>query len=180
MDKEEVKEAEQAVAVWDVWLTVILMAAGMLGGSTVMLACALCAARQAFFGFSEDEGRKGILSVFLLNLLFVITGMALIVVNVRQLITGSFQFGPRPGLLILLICAGSVLLKRMMGRHFLVLFLESKAGVFLGDAWSQKMDERMFLLSLVGLCAAMLGLLWAEPLTGILVCLYFLKCVFVL
>lgn len=180
MDKDDVKGAEQTVAAWDAGLTLIQMAAGIFGGSTVMLACALCGARQAFFGFSEEDCKKERVSGTLLNILFVITGLVLIGVNVKSLMIGSFRYGTRPGFVIVLVCAGSVLLKRMMSRHFLVLFLKSKVGVFLGDAWSQKMDERIFFLSLVGVCAAMLGFLWVEPLVGIIVCLYFLKSVFVL
>lgn len=180
MEEEKVLEIERNVAIWDMGMAAVQMVAGMMSGSVIMLLNALCSAHHAFGGGGGDRGIKERIAGIILNILFLASCFFITVINVKQLISGSYQDSLKPGLLVLFICAGSVMIKRLLSRNLIYLFLEYQFSSLLADAWHQKVDATLFFVSLIGLCMAQLGLLWAEPLVAIGICIHFVRSLLVL
>lgn len=180
MEDDKILEIERNLAFWNAGMALIQMAAGMMSGSVIMISNALCSAHHAFGVMGETRSRTEWIFGVILNILFAASCFFLTVANIRQLISGSYEDNLKPGLIIMIICAGSVVLKRLLSRNLLYLFLEYKSSSLLADAWHQKIDGTLFLISLIGLCGAKLGFLWMEPVVGIGVCFYFIRRLFVL
>lgn len=183
------KKVSLVTIILNLLLSVIKLIAGLVGGSSAMVADGIhtvsdvittviviiglsIAGKEADqehpYGHEKFESAMGkIISMFIIG-----TGLFLGYQGIGILLAGEFS---RPGSIALVAAALSILVKEGMYRYTIITARKIQSTSMEADAWHHRSDAFTSIGTFIGVLGAMLGLPFLDPLAAIVVSVFVIK-----
>ncbi|MCR5488144.1 MAG: cation diffusion facilitator family transporter [Lachnospiraceae bacterium] len=195
MDENGMKKAAAQMALvgvlGNVFLAVFKLFAGIFGSSSAMVSDAVhtlsdvFATLIAFIGvtLSKKEAdrehpygheRLECVASLLLAIILFATGAGIGLNCIRMILDGSCWGRETPGLIALLAAIVSIAVKEGMFWYTMVYAKKMKSGAFQADAWHHRSDALSSVGALLGIAGARQGILIADQIAGIVICIVIL------
>ncbi len=173
-------------------LSVFKLLAGVLAHSGAMVSDAVHSASDVFSSIiviigvkfsSKDSDREHpygherfeCVAAIILSVVLLITGLAIGVDAIRDIIGGHYEDLAIPGTLALVAAIVSIIAKEAMYRYTKVYAKRLDSSALMADAWHHRSDALSSIGALIGIAGARMGFPVLDPVASIVICIFIVK-----
>lgn len=178
--------------IWNVVLSVIKLAAGLIGHSTAMISDAVHSASDVFSTVVVIIGAKlsaknadkdhpygherfECVAAILLAVMLGLTGCGIGISAIEKIADGSYATAELPSMFALIAAIISIAIKEGMYWYTRAAAKKIHSGALMADAWHHRSDALSSIGSLIGIAGARMGILVLDSIAGIVICAFILK-----
>lgn len=173
-------------------LAVAKFAAGIMGRSGAMISDAVHSSSDLLGGLivvvgvklatrpsdkSHPYGHERIecIAALILGGILFAVGLTLGGEALKSLVSGSYRYGPQPGMVALAAALVSIVTKEAMFWYTWIIAVKFNSGALRAEAWHHRSDALSSVGALLGIGGARFGWLVMEPAASFVICLFILK-----